>query len=455
MKRTIVILLTLALCMGGILGPAMTAYAASPTVEVNDIDLVADDDHTIACGEGTAVYDPATQTLTLTNAQITLPSSISRCAGVYMDGFTSPVTIHLVGNNSITLTDTARDNNGIWNDSSADLAITGSGSLEVLTYNDYSPFGIWNQKSDLSVMDAALSFALASGSKSNGFLADTNAITLDGATLTASGYMQGLFALGLLTIQNQSTVNMTAMENALYSEGVITIEDSTVTAETEDFTAICGWANINIADSVVTAHSIYDNGIYCYGKATVSGSEATITSDESDGFRANGGIAIEENAEVVAEGAAAVYTNDIVSVENSTLTAKGTSWAILAQRISANAANNAPAGDPTALTLGNGLAEASGAVIQTEDWVYTEVWDDWEYDYVDRWRSRSYFVDASGNRCAEVHIVAQTNTPPAPAVPLIPQVNVPEYRLPEYIEAEEVVEDIPDVEEATTDMELE
>jgi len=42
--------------------------------------------------------------------------------------------------------------------------------------------------------------------------------------------------------------------------------------------------------------------------------------------------------------------------------------------------------------------------------------------------------------------------PPAPQINvLVPQINVPDHRLPEYIEAEEVLDDVPDVDEGTED----
>ena len=390
---------------------AVTATFTRPLpgkVVVDGIDLVnGDTDHTITCGDGTAVYDPDTQTLTLTNAEITYPSDTSRCAGIYISGFTSPVTVTPVGENSITLTDTAYDNNGIWNDAAAMLRITGEGSLDVLTYSDASPFGIWTRNGELYVEDAALSFELAAGSANNGFLVDTNKdITVSGASITAEGYLQNLFTGSDMNLAD-AEIDIVGGECVLYADGNISIEDSTISATATDTAAICLWGDLTIADSDVTAHSEWDNGLYCYGEVVVSGGKATITSTENDAFRANGGITITDNAEVAAQGyGAGVYTNEILSVESGSLTAKGENWAILARRISENGEGSKPTNDPAAIALGQVLVEISGAAIKTDDWVYTEVWDDYDWDYYDKWMSRSYFVDENGDKLAEATIIS-------------------------------------------------
>ncbi len=377
-------------------------------VMVNNIDLVnGEDDHTIACGDGTAVYDPDTQTLTLTNAEIITPSTTGRAAGIYIDGFTGTVTVKLVGENEITLTDTASDNNGIWNASSAALAITGDGSLNVLTYNDNGPFGIWNQNSSVTIEDAELEFSLADGSTSNGFLVDAKAITLDGAKLTADKYKQGLFALGALTIQNQATVDITAIENALYAEGKTAIEDSAVSVSATDFAAICIWADLTVENSTVFAHSDWNSAIYCFGLMTISGGKVSATTDEADALNSFGGITIKDNAEVEAAGYyCGVYTNDVLYVESGKLKATGTeNRAILARRLSNNAEGSKPTDSADAIVLGNDVIELSGATVKTNDWTYTEVWDDGEDDYVDRWRSSSYFVDGNDTALKEVTVL--------------------------------------------------
>lgn len=40
-------------------------------INVNGVDIVADDDNIVKCGNGTAKYDPTTGVLTLTDADIT------------------------------------------------------------------------------------------------------------------------------------------------------------------------------------------------------------------------------------------------------------------------------------------------------------------------------------------------------------------------------------------------
>jgi len=52
------------------------------------------------------------------------------------------------------------------------------------------------------------------------------------------------------------------------------------------------------------------------------------------------------------------------------------------------------------------MMEIANAQIITEDWIYTEVWDDWDWDYYDKWMSRSYFVDTEGAVLKEATILS-------------------------------------------------
>ena len=379
-------------------------------IRIHDIDLVnGDDDHTLALGEGTAAYDPETRTLTLTNAEITQYSSTSRKAGIYINGFTNHITIKLVGENSITLTDTQYDCNGIWNDSKTALIINGTGSLDVLTYNNYSPFGIWNRYDDLLIRDVTLNFKLAEGSKDNGWLVDCDGrISLDNAVLTASDYMQGLFGVAGVIITNGSYVTLNnILENGINSEDDITIEDSSVNITALNFAGICCWGDLDVKESELHIASEYDNAIYCYGHIKVSGGKAFLTSIDNDAFRANGGITITDEADITAEGnGAGIYTNEVLDVQSGTVIAKGGIYAILATRISGNDVSTKPSGEPEAIVIGAGLTEENGYAVKTEDWEVRSVWDDSDWEYYDKWQSRSYYVDGDGDKMLEISIVA-------------------------------------------------
>lgn len=83
---------------------------------------------TISCGSGTAVYDPETGTLTLTNASIDKGIGKYAYGGCINSGI-SDLKIKLVGNNVIDSTGTGFD--GISNEAGCDITLTGSGSLSV------------------------------------------------------------------------------------------------------------------------------------------------------------------------------------------------------------------------------------------------------------------------------------------------------------------------------------
>ena len=79
------------------------------------------DNLAIECGEGTATYDPATQTLTLDNASIT---NALGSGGIY-SGLTSDLNIVLQGENRITFD----DNMGVM--ATGNIELSGSGSLTI------------------------------------------------------------------------------------------------------------------------------------------------------------------------------------------------------------------------------------------------------------------------------------------------------------------------------------
>ena len=81
------------------------------------------DNLAIECGEGTATYDPATQTLTLDNASIT---NALGSGGIY-SGLTSDLNIVLQGENRITFD----DNMGVMATGNIELSGSGSHTIDV------------------------------------------------------------------------------------------------------------------------------------------------------------------------------------------------------------------------------------------------------------------------------------------------------------------------------------
>ncbi len=377
-------------------------------IRIHEIDLVnGDDDHTLALGNGTAVYDPKTQTLTLTDAQITLPSG-NVDAGIYISGFNSDVTIKLVGENTIHLTDTAYDNLGIWNYSKYGLNIEGTGSLDVKLFG--GTYGIMNRDGDVNIEDATLNFELLDGSATNGFLIDSSYnVSLKNATLTADGFMMGIFGEKSVAIE-ESDVTLNMLESGVYSDGDITIEDSRLTF-TGAYEGICAWGQTVVVDSELDLESEWSNAIYSYGSLEISGGDVTLVAQDNTAVYVNGGIIIDGDAMVEIDGqnGYGIYTDEIVDVKSGTVSIKGSARAICATRVSENDLNTKPTDSPVALVIGEGYAEENDYKIQTDDWAVRTVWDSWLFEEIDKWQSLSYFVDKDGNKVTEVSIVAVEN----------------------------------------------
>ena len=378
-------------------------------IRIHEIDLVnGDDDHTLEVGNGTAVYDPNTQTLTLNNAQITLPSAANIYAGIYISGFNSDVTLKLVGENTIHLTDTAYDNLGIWNYSKHGLNIEGTGSLDVKLFG--GTYGIMNRDGDVHIEDAALNFELLDGSVTNGFLIDSSySVSLSNATLTADGFMMGIFGEESVTIK-KSDVTLNMLESGVYSDGDITIEDSKLTFAGE-LEGLCAWGKTVVVDSELDLNSEWSNAIYSYGPLEISGGDVTLIAQDNTAVYVNGGITIDGDAvaEIDGQYGYGIYTDEIVNFKSGTVSVKGSIRAVCATRVSENDLNTKPDASPIALVIGEGYAEENGYGISTSDWEVRTVWDSDLSDEVDKWQSLSYFADKDGNKVKEISIIASEN----------------------------------------------
>lgn len=413
-KRFLSVLLSLVLAFSMMPIAGMTAYATAANenkLYVDGVNLVEDADHRITCsGGGTAEYNPNTQTLTLTNAKITGHTSQAMAvAGIYISDFNSDVRINLVGKNSITLTDTSLNNSGIFmrsSDNKAKLLIDGTGSLDIKLYGEDTSVGLNNTNSDIKVGAVSLSFENASTTKIIHTMFHTNAsIVLDGTTITSTGgYLTGITtpddeSKNSITIKD-AEIDLKNTEGGIYT-GNLTITNSKVTTYGDELATICCWGNISITDSTVYANTKEDFGIYCFGTAAFSGGKATVISQESDGMKATNGLVIKNGAEVsvTSNEYTAVFTEETVNIENGKLTATGgeNGYAILARRCVNSPSQSKPTDSKTTIVFGKDIMEVNGAIIETDDWDYTTVWDDWEEDEVDYWMTQSYFTDGEGN----------------------------------------------------------
>lgn len=155
---------------------------------------------TIACGDGTAMFDPDTNTLTLTNATITEYGGKYGYCGAINSGFEN-LTIVLVGESTIN-----SEGDSINSDVGCNLVITGDGTLTT------------NNQMDLG---------RASGYGGNN---DTGDLVIDGATVNVGGY---LFVHHNITFKNGAKVNV--------AEKITANHQCTVTIDGED-TSVTGKA---------------------------------------------------------------------------------------------------------------------------------------------------------------------------------------------------------------------
>lgn len=181
---------------------AMVMLPAAAFADTTQYDLFVNGEQftseklTIECGEGTATYDPATQTLALNNASITNAADY----GGIKSKLTSNLTITLQGSNYITFD----DNMGIM--ASGNIAIQGPGSLTINvageTMDGMSVTG------DVSVRGTSLAVNAPGGVG----IASNGTVSIDNAQVTSAALYAGIDAINLF-IENKSVVDISAAED--------------------------------------------------------------------------------------------------------------------------------------------------------------------------------------------------------------------------------------------------
>ena len=254
----------------------------------------------IACGEGTASYDPDTKTLTLNNAAITNggTSDENPKYGIRVVGDTD-LTIKLSGTNSITL-----DNGGgIFADGSSDnYNIIGNGKLTINVKAD----ALYTLNGNISISEGAqLDITSAEGC---GIISYNKGIlSIDGAKVAVSSYYSAANAKEL-EIKNNSEVVLIASEdrfNAAY------MGDEN------------GAGKIEIINSKVEATSYYP-ALFTEGNLTVNGGEVKCTSTADSAIWTKGDILIKGGAKVTTDGKYAMGGNGTFTVEEAEIDAKNT-----------------------------------------------------------------------------------------------------------------------------------
>ena len=254
----------------------------------------------IACGEGTASYDPNTKTLTLNNAAITNggKSDESPKYGIRVVGDTD-LTIKLSGTNSITL-----DNGGgIFADGSSDnYNIIGDGKLTINVKWD----ALYTLNGNISISEGAeLDITSAQGCGITSY--NKGILSIDGAKVAVSSYYTAASAKEM-EIKNKSKVVLIASAdqfNAAY------MGDEN------------GAGKIEIINSKVEATSYYP-ALFTEGNLTVNGGEVKCTSTADGAIWAKGNILIKGGAKVTTDSKYPMGGNGSFTVEEAEIDAKNT-----------------------------------------------------------------------------------------------------------------------------------
>ena len=230
------------------------------------------DNLAIECGEGTATYDPATQTLTLDNASIT---NALGSGGIY-SGLTSDLNIVLQGENRITFD----DNMGVmdkWN-----FEMSGSGCLTFDGSGDTKD--CISASGNVSVHGTTLNINAPGGIG----IASDGSVFVDNAKLTSHALYAGVDAVNL-TIKNSSVVDISATENNCNAAFISSRDGAT-------------GGNLSISNSNVVAKSLFP-GLFASGNLTVDGGSVQSSSTVNSALWARGDLTIKGGAKVMLDGA--------------------------------------------------------------------------------------------------------------------------------------------------------
>lgn len=249
--------------------PASAFAAADKQVLVGDTWL-GSANRSVTCGDGTAEYDPDTQTLTLTKATINSGHAAAICNMTY------GLTIKLVGENSIN-----SDNQpGILSVQSCGLlTLTGEGSLNITAADGHAIY------------------------------ANTGSLLVKDTTVKVSSNVLAVYADLGIEISNSTFESASTDGNAIWTPRDLTIENSNVTTNSAgNFPAI-----------------------WCDGDITINGGQLKSTCIGSDALGAAGTLSI-TNCNVENKGGyTALYSGGEMTLTGGSITAEAERNAIMSK----------------------------------------------------------------------------------------------------------------------------
>ena len=259
----------LCLCMVVGLLPVTAGATTATKVMVNGEDITDAENNTVQCGNGTAEYDPDTNTLTLNDVTISAPTTVSidgsdNTCGIYADG---DLNLVLAGSSTVQNSGTAFYC-GVY--IVGDLTVSGDGgSLNAEGAN----YGVYLD-GNMTVKSGSITGTSRNGSMYN---------------------CRGIYSASLTVSGGSVTGNCTGAASSYYSaSGVVTEGDLTVTggsvtgnanrndSQCRDDAIISG-RDITVSGGTVTGSSQNGDGIYLNGYLKISGGTVTVTNEEGTG----------------------------------------------------------------------------------------------------------------------------------------------------------------------------
>lgn len=364
-KRKTVISVFMSLLMVLLLIPS-PVFAETDALWVNGTDMIAAVDYTVSCGAGTAVYDPETETLTLTNAVI---SATYDHSGISKGSAVNPLKIVLVGENKIIYDGTNDLERGIF--TSGNLDISGNGKLAVTTYSSsesYWPLGIYAWDG-LRITNSEITLSDLSDLDS-GTGIDVNAVgsnlTLEDATISISGYDYGInVPTGDITIDSSTVTIKQGISGIIGGNEVdhFTIQDSELDIDVTLLPLLNG-EKIQLNNTVAKLKSSSSNAIYADNSIKIVGSDIEATGYYPALWSA--GVITVDGGKLNAVSTSSCGIFALAGIEiNGEVYANGASGGAICVRYTKQTTDTDP---PVKITINANYEEINGKKISVSDW---------------------------------------------------------------------------------------
>ena len=284
----------------------------------------------VQCGDGTAVYDAESNTLTLNNATINTHGLISDAgtAGIVTNG---DLNIVLIGKNVVDLSATRPTARGIWVNEGLTIEGTEGASLEmsgaitcfnsgdisiknasiIISCEANTASAVWARNGSINIENSNVE-----ASASYGGLAAEYDVTITNSTLNISSTVNGYSAVstysGTLTIQDCPEVIASSQSSAIYGTDALNINNSVIEATSVNSAALSSANALTIENNSDVTAIGNTSGITSGSNLTINGSKVEATGTNNAGIASSHAVIIAGNAEIVSNGVSEVTGVSVV-----------------------------------------------------------------------------------------------------------------------------------------------